>query len=258
LPILKLPEPANWHRSRRVFMWPTLGVLAFTSFGLYWSVVATIRGHYLTPVALFGISVFPLIAMASLLLVSFGRTSLRAESDSEGTLLRPDRLFSTLMIVGFVSVIPSGIVFILYAPTGTLDIPMSRGYQIFSPIVMALAVVTVLVGLVSMLRRGGIGYLKLTPAGVDIANMVSTKSVDWNDVVDIKDKTDTKRRTRKAIVFCLQDGSEEIVDGADFYVPRGVALYWMARHYWRHPDDRSELTDGRALERLRDERFALD
>jgi hypothetical protein len=32
----------------------------------------------------------------------------------------------------------------------------------------------------------------------------------------------------------------------------------MVRHYWRHPDDRSELTDGRALERLRDEPFALD
>jgi hypothetical protein len=143
LSILRLPEPANWQASRRVLVWATLGVLAFTSFGIFWSVVATIRGHYLTPVALFGISVFPLIAVASLLLVSFGRTSLRAESDSEGMVLRPDRLFSILMIVGFVSVIPSGIVFIRYAPTGTLDIPMSRGYQIFSPIVMAFAVVTV-------------------------------------------------------------------------------------------------------------------
>jgi hypothetical protein len=217
-----------------------------------------IRGHYLTTVALLGITVFPLVVVAALNLVAFGRTSLRAESDSEGTLLRPDRLFSTLMMVGFASVIPSGIVFIRYAPTGTLDIPMSRGYQIFSPIVMAFAVVTVVVGLVSALRRGGIGYLKLTPTGIDVANTLSTKAVNWDDVVDIRDRADTKKRTRKAIVFCLRDGSEEIVDGADFYVPRGVALYWMVRHYWRHPDDRPELTDGRALERLRDERFVPD
>jgi len=160
--------------------------------------------------------------------------------------------------VGFASVIPSGLVFIFYAPTGRLDIPMSRGYQIFSPVVMAIAVAAVAIGLVFVLRRGGIGYLKLTPEGIDIANMVSTKYVDWNDVVDVKDNTDTKRRTRKAIVFCLKDGSEEIVDGADFYIPNGIALYWMVRHYWRHPDDRSELTDDRALDRLRDESFAVD
>jgi hypothetical protein len=202
--------------------------------------------------------VFPLIAVAALLLVSLGRTSLRAETDSDGTILRPDRRFSTLMIVGFATVVPSGLVFIIYAPTGGLDIPMSRGYQIFSPIVMALAVVAAVMGLVSVVRRGGIGYLKLTPEGIDVANIISTKYVDWDDVVDVKDNTDTKRRTRKAIVFCLQDGSEEIVDGADFYVPNGIALYWMVRHYWRHPDDRSELTDGRALERLGGERFALD
>ena len=196
--------------------------------------------------------------MTALLLVSSGRTSLRAETDSDGILLRADRMFSTLLIVGFTLVVPSGLVFIFCAPTGRLDIPISRGYQIFSPIVMALAVVAAVVGLVSVLRRGGIGYLKLTPEGIDIANIISTKYVDWDDVVDVKDDTDTKRRTRKAIVLCFQDGSEEIVDGADFYVPQGIALYWMVRHYWRHPDDRSELTDGRALARLRDEQFAVE
>jgi hypothetical protein len=55
----EVPEPANWQASRWVPVWLTVGVLAFTSFGLYWSAVATIRGHYLTPVALFGICVFP-------------------------------------------------------------------------------------------------------------------------------------------------------------------------------------------------------
>jgi hypothetical protein len=38
-------------------------------------------------------------------------------------------------------------------------------------------------------------------------------------------------------------------------VPNGAALYWMIRHYWLHPENRIELTDGRALERLRNEDF---
>jgi len=56
-------------------------------------------------------------------------------------------------------------------------------------------------------------------------------------------------------VLCRADGSELVLDGADFYVPKGVGLYWMVYHYWRHPEDRAELADGRALDRLRDERF---
>ncbi|MDT5326011.1 MAG: hypothetical protein QOF25_3163 [Mycobacterium sp.] len=58
-----------------------------------------IRGHYLTPVALFGISVFPLIAVAALHLVSLGRTSLRAAS-RDGNLQRSRILWpSTVRVV---------------------------------------------------------------------------------------------------------------------------------------------------------------
>jgi hypothetical protein len=54
----------------------------------------------------------------------------------------------------------------------------------------------------------------------------------------------------------MQDGSNHVVNAANF-TPHGVALYWMMRHYWRHPEDRIELTDGRALERLRNEDFDI-
>jgi hypothetical protein len=37
--------------------------------------------------------------------------------------------------------------------------------------------------------------------------------------------------------------------------PDGVALRQLVRFYWQHPDNRGELTDGRALKRLADERF---
>lgn len=129
--------------------------------------------------------------------------------------------------------------------------------RIFSPILVGFGVLGVVVGAISAVRRGGIGYVKLSPEGIDVANIISTKYVEWEDVVDIKDCTETKR-TRKAIVLCMHDGSEEIIDGADIYVPQGTALYWMVRHYWRHPSDREELTDSRSIDRLRAEDFDVE
>jgi hypothetical protein len=224
---------------------------------LYWGIPATLRGHYLTTAVILGWMALPLAVAVALVLASSGMTSIRVSYDSTGTKVLPDRTFSILGFSGFAAVIPSGLLFVIFVPRGVIDIPMSRGLQILSPVLMGFAVIVAIVGLISAWRRGGMGYLKLTRSGIDNANIAFTKSVDWDDIVDITDSAETKR-TRKAIVLCLQDGSEEVIEGADLYVPRGAALYWMVRHYWRHPDDRSELTDGRAMDRLNDGRFEHD
>lgn len=255
--VLTLPEPKAWRDGRCTFRWVLLGWFVFNALIVYWGVAATLRGHYLTTVVAFGWAACPLAVVAALALASCGRTSLRATDDSTGTKVLPDRWFSALCFAGFAAFVPSGVLFVIFVPRGDIDIPMSRGMQIFSPALMGSAVVVAVLTLISAWRRGGMGYLKLTPVGIDNANVAFTKSVDWDDVVNVTDSAETKR-TRKAIVLCLQDGSEEIIGGADLYVPRGAALYWMVRHYWRHPEDRPELTDGRALDRLRDERFELD
>jgi hypothetical protein len=205
-------------------------------------------------VVLFGWACFPLAVLAAIGLTSSGRVSLRAESDPTGTTVLPDRLFGILCVAGLVTVIPTGVLFIIFVPRGEIDIPMSRGMQIFSPALMSGAVLVAVLGLITAWRRGGMGYVKLTSAGLDNANIAFTKSVYWDDVVDVKDSSEEKR-TRKAIVLCLRDGSEEIVGSADLYVPTGAALYWMVRHYWKHPENRAELADGRALDRLRNEQF---
>jgi hypothetical protein len=200
---------------------------------------------------------FPLGLAVAMTLASVGRVALRAAYDRTGTTVLPDRVLGILFFAGLIVLIPCGLLFVIFVPRGDIDIPMSRGLQIFSPILMGFAVVVAIGGLISAWRRGGIGHLKLTESGIDNANIVFTKSVDWHDIVDVRDSAETKR-TRKAIVLCLRDGSEEVIEGADLYVPRGAALYWMLRHYWRHPDDRSELMDGRAVDRLRDGRFEHD
>jgi hypothetical protein len=238
-------------------MWITLAAVVAFSPGVIYGVRAFRRGHYLTTVALFGVVAFPMITLVGVHLVRAGRTSLRASYDSTGTTLRADQVISVLMYIGLIIFICSGLVIVRFVPSGEFDVPMTRGMQIFSPILVAFGVVVAVVGLVSARRRGGVGFVKLTPTGFDLANIVYTESGDWGDVVDVKASTETKR-TRKAVVLVFQDGSEKIIDGADFYVPRGSALYWMVRHYWRHRGDRPELTDGRALDRLREGRFELD
>lgn len=101
---------------------------------------------------------------------------------------------------------------------------------------------------------GTAGVCPLDPAGIENTNLIHTKFYAWEDIANVLDEP-SKKRTRKAVVLALKDGSEAIIEGADLYVPGGVGLYWMVRHYWRHLEDRAELADGRALERLHDQRF---
>jgi hypothetical protein len=86
---------------------------------------------------------------------------------------------------------------------------------------------------------------------------LSNDIVEWDDIVRLADHSKAKK-TRKAAVLTLRDGNEKIIDGLDFYVPKGALLYWMIRHYWLNPDERAELVDGRALERLKAGRFDID
>lgn len=43
-----------------------------------------------------------------------------------------------------------------------------------------------------------VGYLKLTPASVEIADAIKTRAVEWDDIVDIKDHSETKDGKRPA------------------------------------------------------------
>ncbi len=230
------------------------GLLVICGWLMYEGAVATMRGHFLTTVIVVGWVAPMLAAAAAIGRASLGRTALRTDVDVTGTTVFPDRWLSILMFGALAMLIPAGILFVIYVPRGAVDLSMSRGMQIFSPVLMAGAVVTAVVGLLVAWRRGGMGYLKLAPSGLEIANVAFTTFVAWEDVIDVKDHAETKK-TRKAVVLCRRDGKEEVIEGMDLYVARGVPLYWMVRHYWRHPEERRELIDGRALQRLHDERF---
>jgi hypothetical protein len=55
-------------------------------------------------------------------------------------------------------------------------------------------------------------------------------------------------------MFVMSDDSAPTL-AAGSITPDGSALRELVRFYWEHPESRDELTDGRAVERLAEERF---
>lgn len=257
--VLKLPVPDNWDRAGRLPWWAILGIVATISFMVVQGVLAVVRGSYLTAGVVFGWITFPVLLCTALLLAAVGKVRTQTTHDATGFTVWPDKRLAVLLYIGLVVAVPTGMLFAILLPRGQIDLSMSRGQQIFWPSFGVAAAFFAMSGLIALWRRGGVGYLKFTPAMVEIADVVKTDVVEWGDIVDIKDHSDTKqgKRAGRSVVLCLRDGSEKVVGGLHQYVPTGVPLYWMVRHYWRHPEDRMELVDSRASERLRSNKFDL-
>jgi hypothetical protein len=253
--VLTLPEPQGWASSGRRLLLVTVAGLAPAVAALGFALRALIRGSFLTALVMCALGASFVLVVVALQFVRRGSTTPRAEHDSTGILLLPDRRFSVLVVVSLLLVTLSMLAISVAVPMGALDIPMSGGMRTFSPLVAGFGALVGLAGLFTGWRRGGVGYVGLSPDGVDIANIISTESVDWDEIVQVTDTVQGKK-TRKAVVLQMRDGSEKVIDGADLYAPGGATLYWMVRHYWLLAEDRTELGDGRALERMSDGRFA--
>lgn len=256
MPELNLPEPTRW-RVGRWFL-PLAGAVGFGVAVVYAALglMAAIHGNYLTLMVSVGWVIFLLTFLTSALLTGSGRAEARITSDAAGFTLLPDRRFTILMFIGIAALIPSTAVFAVCAPLGLIEFANTRMLQTIGAGAAAFVVLTAVSGLAVAWRRGGVGHVKLTPAMIEIADILATRMFEWDDVVKVTDHAESQR-SRRAVVLRFRDGSEEIISFANIYVPRGVALYWLVRHYWRHPEDRMELVDSRAPKRLRDGRFDL-
>lgn len=256
---LNLPEPANWGKVGNRLLWVSVGAGVFLAYFMGRGILAGLRGNYLTTVLVLGFSSFAILMMAALFLAAAGKAQTRTSGDASGFTVWPDRRFSMLYLTGLTMAGPSALLLAFYVPRGAIDIPMTRGMQIFSPALFVAVAAWSVIGLIAWVRRGGVGHVKLSPAMVEIADVLKTSTVEWDDIVDIKDHSETKdgKKAGRSVVLCLRDGTERVIGGLNLYVPRGVALFWLVRHYWRHPEDRMELVDSRVGERFRVGQFDL-
>jgi hypothetical protein len=144
------------------------------------------------------------------------------------------------------------------APLGKLDIPVPPAMRFSLPFVSTVIVVMGGPMLWRNILRGSTKYLRLTLDGFEIVQGWRPQRGDWAQVQDVTDEAPGQSAaTPNAIVIVMADGSAPTMAAASC-TPDGVALRQLVRFYWQHPDHRAELTDGRALERLRDGQFDPD
>lgn len=151
--ILNLPEPANWSKAGARLVVAGIVVLAGLVYFLVRGILAGLRGNLLTTVLVLGIVTFPVLMMAALALAATGKTQLRTSGDATGFTVLPDKRFSMLYFTGMAVLAPSAILFAVFVPQGAIDIPMSRGMQVFSPVLFVTAAVIAIGALILGVRR---------------------------------------------------------------------------------------------------------
>jgi hypothetical protein len=230
-----------------------LGALSVT-----WAVLCIARGDFITAVVLVGAAAFCIGFIIPFAKIVPGKVRPRGQVDHEGTTIRPDRGIDIPVQVSLFGLFLAGGLFAVFAPLGKLDIPVPHEMRFYLPFVGAVAAITTAPILVRNLRRGSTKYLRMTPGGFELVQGWQPRCGDWAQVVDVTDEAPSQSAaTPNAIVVVMSDGSAPTMAAASF-TPDGRALRELVRFYWQHSERRGELTDGQALQRLRDEPFEVD
>lgn len=175
----------------------------------------------------------------------------QAAFDESGMLLRPDsRLEPTQRRLNLALAL-SGLSMLIAWLTGWLYMPLPDGIGDVFPICFGAAGVVAGWFCFVFWRQGGTSYLLLTPQDFEFPNLGSLNSGKWDDIAAVADELPSEGRFWTPMVITMKDGSRFVMDSPGSYTPKGTALIELVRFYWRHPEQRIELTDGRALDRLR-------
>ena len=229
--------------------------IAFGSLCLVWVVITLGRAEFVTAITVFGFAVMLFALTAFFVKVTWGNVTAQGEFDATGTTLRPDRQSSMLIRTSVIGGVLAMALFAVLQPLGKLDIPVPHSMRYYLPFVSAIGAVNGAALLIRAIQRGSLSRLKLTPIGFEFMEGRAQSSGRWEVVDDIGYRPPKgPEPAANSIVFMMSDGQyHSIATGS--YTTEGRALRTMVRFYWKHPESRYELTDGRALERLRDEDF---
>jgi len=219
------------------------------------AVLNLVRGEYLTAVAALGACAFCYGLVIPLPKVVRGAVTPRGEVDDEGTTFWPDRGIDVPVQMSLTGLVLASAMITVLAPAGRLEIPIPPFMRYSLPFVCAAMAVTGAPMVWRNFRRGGIKYVRLTFDGFALEEGWRSASGDWEQVREVTDEAPGQQApTRGAVVFVMADDSAPTI-AAGAITPDGTALRELVRFYWEHPESRGELTDGRALKRLADERF---
>jgi len=252
----RLPTPEHWKHPRDLVLVYIVGGVIAIGLCVGWIVQLLVRGDYLTTGFAAGLLVYIATFTAAFAMVALNPGKLRqVVSEADGTFFRPSQALVCVIVVSTTAALVSGIIFACYVPSGRLGVPFEGlGYSI--------GVAWLVCSLAYCLLRGwskGWGHLKLSPEGFEISSVLGTTSSGaWSDVVDVIDEAPKGKISRCPAVMVMKDAPPQVLNGLQAYQPDGTALYWAIRHYWLHPENREELTNGRAVARLRAQQFEVE
>ncbi len=256
-PIDTLPPP-NWDDKLPAMAKFGLALLAAgVVYTLAQTVVALQRGSLPAALTAGGMLMMCSGFLATLAATWFTSPAKYAGSDTRGTTLRLNPYILWCWGVTLVAGVIGSACYLVFVSRGVAELPIAapgRGHV--NRYLMITLLALSLSGLVALVRRRGAAHLRIGPDGVENADIFRTRAARWADIVDVADKAEN--RSRNPIVLSLRNGKPIVIPNADRYEAGFGALYWMVRHYWKHPEARGELVDGHALERLRNEQYVAE
>ena len=220
-----------------------------------WAVVTLLRGEFLTTTTVLGFAVMLFGFAVWLSRMRWGNLTAAGEFDATGTTVRPDRAGDLLIRIAMISGVLAMSLFAVLWPLGKLDIPVPHSMRYYLPVMSTIGALAGAPVLWRAMRRGSMSYLRLTPDGFEFAEGRSPAQGQWGEVEDVSYRPPEGPEPKaNSIVFVMSDGKTPTLVVSS-YTPEGRAVRKMVRFYWKHPENRDELTDGRAIERLRAEDF---
>lgn len=227
-----------------------LGLLAAV-----WAIICVSRSEFLTAVvsASFGLA-FIVMTVPSMRSIT-SKIEPRVSYDGNGTTLRSDSVFDAATCASVAAIVFSCLMFAIFQPIGMLDIPVPHSLRYSIPFLAGVVALLGVPFIWLIIRRGGTKYLRLTPAGYEVAEGYSPERGGWDEIIEVTGVVpDSNRQVPNAVVLMKSDGTAAVL-AAGPITPGGRDLRELVRFYWQHPDHRDELTDDRARERLRSKRF---
>lgn len=231
---------------------------AFALVCLVWTFVTVTRDEYLTSVVVLGFAISCSGLVILYVLNRSGKIAPCVEFDAEGTTIRPDRIINLCLWIMLAAGVTGAALFAIFWPRGAIDIPVPHSQRYAIPggcAGMAVGGVITMVRLASGKERK---YLRLTPNGFEFVHGPKSAHGQWSQISDITDQDPNTPSisTPKSITVLTSDGEASTMPVAsNFAANEGEAVRELMRFYWQHPDCRSQLTDGGALQRLQTEIF---
>jgi hypothetical protein len=229
------------------FLWIVFG--PFGVFCLVWAFIFAARGELPSAVVALGFAIFALGLLLMLAIIALRLVKPRVRLERDGIMVRPDKRVDVLLMASTFGCFVAMACYAIFAPGDMIAIRVPRNDERYFVVACAAGVLVGVFSVTQIIRRRGTSYVRMTADAFELGNTVSSVERSWDEVTDIADRPRKARHSTGTTYITTRGGRTRILP-SDWYTPSGHLLRELVRFYWKNPENRVELADGRALQRL--------